>query len=442
MKTLEAVPVGSKKKSPIARLPRGIGITKTVSGRGREFWRVRLGKTFTGGTVIKKDFTNLAQAKEWIFGDAQKQKASPGSILELKQQSGASAFAISPARLAEAADAFRRCDEAGLSLSEAVDFAVRHAKPASGEISFEKAIEMALAEKKRLKKRPSYLADLGKRWRRFERWLPSDKRKAMNAVTKLDFKRFLQNCNLNPIGERNMLRNLSPLFTWAVENGHMAENPCEGIKVSGNSDESTVYILTPAQVTKLLTAASQQIKIRPKPSEDEITVLPGELLSWLTVGLFCGLRPDEAKRLEWNDIDFEKRHIDLPAAKAKGRSRRIIPMPDNLIEWLLPQRKSDGAIVPFNFRRKFWALTNAAEMRPWPKDCLRHSFGSYHLAKYSNAGLTAELMGHRSTQMLYAHYREVIKNQSDVNAYWQLSPSVFAESETKARRVVPMNRAA
>ena len=52
-----------------------------------------------------------------------------------------------------------------------------------------KAIEGALAEKSK-SKRPTYLADLGKRWRRFERWLPTDKRKAINGITKLDIRRF------------------------------------------------------------------------------------------------------------------------------------------------------------------------------------------------------------------------------------------------------------
>ena len=57
----------------------GVGITKTVSGRGREFWRARLGKRFTGGHVVKRDFSTLTDARKWIFGEAQEKKANPGA---------------------------------------------------------------------------------------------------------------------------------------------------------------------------------------------------------------------------------------------------------------------------------------------------------------------------------------------------------------------------
>jgi hypothetical protein len=34
----------------------GVSIYKDVDGKGNEFWRVRLGKRFTGGQIIKKAF--------------------------------------------------------------------------------------------------------------------------------------------------------------------------------------------------------------------------------------------------------------------------------------------------------------------------------------------------------------------------------------------------
>jgi hypothetical protein len=32
-------------------------------------------------------------------------------------------------------------------------------------------------------------------------------------------------------------------------------------------------------------------------------------------------------------------------------------------------------------------------------------------------------MGHRSSQMLYERYREVIKEQADIEAFWNIAPS-------------------
>ena len=70
----------------------------------------------------------------------------------------------------------------------------------------------------------------------------------------------------------------------------------------------------------------------------------------------------------------------------------------------------------------FSEIWRGPEWNPWPKDCLRHSYGSYHLAKFRHAGDTAENMGHRNTNMLYKHYRDVIKDQADIEAFWRLGP--------------------
>jgi integrase len=67
-----------------------------------------------------------------------------------------------------------------------------------------------------------------------------------------------------------------------------------------------------------------------------------------------------------------------------------------LFEWLLVCRNKSGPMLPVNFRRKRWALSRAMGWREWPDDILRHSFDSYHLAKYRNAALTAEQMGHKN----------------------------------------------
>ena len=72
-------------------------------------------------------------------------RAEPGPIVDLKAGAGESAFKLSAAQLVEAEAAFRTCDQAGLSLTEAVRFAVLHAKPPAGVISLGRAIERSIA---------------------------------------------------------------------------------------------------------------------------------------------------------------------------------------------------------------------------------------------------------------------------------------------------------
>ncbi|MEO6847154.1 MAG: hypothetical protein ABI254_07840 [Chthoniobacterales bacterium] len=422
-----------KKKALIANLPNGVGVSKSDSGRGRTFIRVRLGRRFTGGQAQKKDFPDVESARVWIFGEgATSHKAAPGSIVDLKTAAGSAAFTLSAAQLAEADAAFRACATARLSLTEAVKFAVRHSKPPAGVISVAEAIEQAL-KKKSKSKRPTYLADLKKRWTRFEKWLSPQKKKAINGIGKLDVRQFLDDCMLQPVGERNMLRNVSVLFGWAVDQEHMVENPCLGMAVEqSTTKKAAVRILSIAEVRKLFHLVVFGFKAEAADEEKEawrkkfgavsLTVPATDLLPMMAVGCFAGVRPEESARMTWGMVDFERKHIDLPAEITKDGDRRIVDMSDNLIEWLLACRKDSSGPLPVNFRRKRWALCRAMGWDAWPDDILRHSYGSYHLAKHKNAALTAEQMGHKNARMLYAHYREVVKNAADIEVYWSLTP--------------------
>jgi hypothetical protein len=116
-------------------------------------------------------FPTLDKARKWIFGDAQRQKADAGSLLELRSRAGTAVFELSSVQVNEAINAFRRLGKVNMSLTEAVDFAIKHSRPDAGVISVEEAIEKALETKR--SKRPSYIRDLRKRWSRFKEWLPA-----------------------------------------------------------------------------------------------------------------------------------------------------------------------------------------------------------------------------------------------------------------------------
>ena len=116
-----------RSEKPIARLPSGVNVHKEGEG-----WRVRLGKKFTGGVVVRKRFDTLADARFWIEGQA-------------GQKSHIQATALTLSQLAEAKDAFTKLN--GASLTEAVRFYLAHAKPAGGTKKFDEAINALLKSK-------------------------------------------------------------------------------------------------------------------------------------------------------------------------------------------------------------------------------------------------------------------------------------------------------
>ena len=419
-------------KARIKDLPPGVGVGKAVSGRGKEYWRVRLGKKFTGGPVVLKDFSKLEEAREWIFGGADKEKATPGAMIDLKEKAGMVAFELSATDLHESAGALKELEKAGMTLTEAIQFAIRHAKPPAGVLSVAKAIEGALAEKSK-SKRPAYLADLGKRWRRFERWLPTDKLKAINGITKLDIRRFLNDCKLNPMGERNMLRNLSVLFSWAVNQHHMAENPCLGMTVEESTTKrSVVRILSIEEARELLHLVAAGFKVeadereknswREKFGAISLTVPPMDLVPIIAVGCFGGVRPEESARMTWDMVDFKRKHIDLPADITKDGDRRIVDMSENLAEWLLPCRKESGPLLPYELPPETLGALPGDELEGLAR---RHSAALLRLLSPRQPSKCRPYRGTdgpKNARMLYAHYREVVKDASDIEEYWRLTP--------------------
>jgi integrase len=402
-----------------------------VTVKGVVYWRVRLGKRFTGGKVQIKHFKTLEEARQWIQGTGHKLKATPVPLLERKTNLGAAGFELTPSQNSEAVDAFRRLAKTDMTLTYAVDFALKHARPAAGVISVAEAIENARVRKQ--SRRPTYRANLKSRWLRFERWLPKAKKKGLHLVTQADIRSYLNHCNLKPKGEDNERRHLAVLFSWAVEQHYIAANPCKGIAAASKDEEKKPpQVLTIPEVVQILTLAQQQVVQPLLVAKDEIadiTVHPWDLIPYLTIGLFAGYRPEETRRIEWHEIDFTRGVIKLPASKAKGKAKRRVTMRPNLIAWLKPCRPENGkGKIILNWRWKFRAFQKALGegWNPWPHDSLRASYASYDLERGKHAGETAKSMGHRNVDTLYRHYIDEIEEVSDAEVYWTLDPESVA----------------
>jgi integrase len=90
--------------------------------------------------------------------------------------------------------------------------------------------------------------------------------------------------------------------------------------------------------------------------------------------------------LDWENIHLvgSQRFIEVAARKAKTRQRRIVSISDNLAAWLMPLAQVTGPVVLSAYRERHQRLQVLAKLTPWPRNVLRHSFGSYHLAFHKN----------------------------------------------------------
>ena len=195
-----------------------------------------------------------------------------------------------------------------------------------------------------------------------------------------------------------VLAKIGPFFNWCIRENYCDNNPCKTVK-RPRSDDSPPSIFTPPETRKLLRTAF---------------VNDRGLIPYLAIGLFAGVRPLEIQRLQKQDIN--DLYIEIKASKTKTRKRRLVSLSNNLKAWL----RLGGDLPPNNKPKRLSRILEKARLK-WKPDIMRHSYASYHLAFHQSADKTALEMGHRDTQMLFRHYRELVTKE-EAQAYWSIEP--------------------
>jgi integrase len=331
-------------------------------------------------------------------------------IAKVQQENdSAAAFSVPEELRTEALKCQRLLQPANATLTDAVQFYLKHAKPVGGTKTLANAITELLASKRKAGRRESYVSILGWVLKAFARDYVD---RHVNEITRHDVESWLdQHGNLAT--RKNRIRDLAIFFEFCRRRGYCASNPLENIErpiVTYGLPE----IFTVEEAAALLTAGE---------AHPELEFVPA-----IAIGLFAGLRTAEIKKLDWSNIHFENREIDVGAGIAKRRQQRNVEMGDSLIGWLTPHAKSKGPVYPVRAaRRKLEQLRELAGITKWPDNGLRHSFGSYHLACFQNPLVTAFQMGHSTTDMLFNNYRNYRISKKDAEAYWKLAPASRGE---------------
>ena len=197
---------------------------------------------------------------------------------------------------------------------------------------------------------------------------------------------------------KGALMTLRNIFQWSISRGMMAANPANGVDMPAQ-ESLPPGIHTPEQA-KIVLEAARRIDLN--------------VMRCLAVRYFAGLRTSEAVALE--ETEIKEQFIEVTAAKAKTRRRRLVTIQPNLRAWL-----DLGGTLPLRqVNNRLRAVTLSIPGVPWPHNATRHSFASYHLAKFGNAGKTALEAGH-TEQMLFNHYREIVLPE-DAEKFFNIRP--------------------
>jgi integrase len=193
------------------------------------------------------------------------------------------------------------------------------------------------------------------------------------------------------------------------------ENPCEGITITAESKE--VEILSNDQVIALLEAAMQE-----KEKVRQVMV------PYLVLGLFAGLRPEEAQKMRWEWIEplDEKgiAQVKVPAEISKISESRYAELSQTGWNILKPYMKQAGPIGWS--RRAFRRIREKVGLAgiAWAADCIRHTYASSWLAVHKDRAHLAEIMGN-SPAIIRKHYKRAIPI-NDAEGYFQISLEIIS----------------
>jgi integrase len=148
--------------------------------------------------------------------------------------------------------------------------------------------------------------------------LPHIGNKAVGAVGKPEIRDVLRAKGGAPVAANRTLAVIKKLFRWALGQGYVDRDPCEGISKPGDETKRD-RVLSDDELARVCRTA-------------EATGYPfGPAVRLL---ILTGARREEVGAMRWSEVNFVAKVWTLPAARAKNGVEHIIPLSDGAIEIL------------------------------------------------------------------------------------------------------------
>lgn len=284
-----------------------------------------------------------------------------------------------------------------------------------------KAVEELVLAKEADRMSHVYVKDLKDRLKRFVNEVGGN----INDITVAGIESFLRGLKteekpVRPLSGRsrnNYRRAIATLIYFAEARGYLTKNSVDVESVAkAREDEGDIEIFTPEEMGRVLAAADE---------------MNSDLIPFLAIGAFAGLRHAEIQRLDWSEVKLADGFIEVKASKAKTASRRLVPITENLSAWLTPHKKANGLVCPLvSMTNQFlklavmvtekWQQEKPAGTFQWRHNALRHSFISYRVAQVQNVAQVALEAGN-SSQMVFSNYRELVR-PTDAEKWFGIRP--------------------
>jgi integrase len=369
-------------------------ITKVIS-KGQAYFKLECRYS---GKRIRKRFKTEAQAKEEAF-----------RLKILYEQMGTRGIELDRVKRDDALQAFDILSGYTVSLRDVAQFYIKH-HPQEDILTFGQCIDKYIEYyQSRISGgnsdqiRPDTLRDIkfrASQWRVFSDLYP-------DQLTKEQIKEYLFDNDHSSISHQNNLRHLNQFYRWIISKGYASTNPAIDLRVRTPRKNPEIY--EPNEVRKIL----KQTKI-----------LYPQLIPYMSILFFAGVRPYEAMRLDWYAFDWDRSAVLINHRISKTHTDRWVSLKPNLIEFLQPYQKERGLIFPMSrsslnrYRRKIFSEAQVKVKQ----DGARHSFATYN---YLAEGLekTLDALGHIDSKMLIKSYKnQMVGREAQAIDYFSILP--------------------
>jgi len=362
---------------------------KKITNHGKECWKID----------IPANYSPTRKRKRPIYATKAEAERDSRKLRSQVSRFGNQLPPIPHDLHAVVVEALKILEPHGIGLERAVAEYVQRLEKSQSSITYKELVDRVVDHKRDLGKRPVYVSDVRQKGRHF---LPFFGENKICEIETLEIDEAIASLQISPSSKQIYRRYLRMFFNQALEWNLIERNPVPPNK-KGQIYRKEPKIFSVDQVTRLLKGATS------------------ELLPYYTLAVFCGIRPVEITRLNWEDIDFEKRIIELSTDQSKTHERRMIKVEDTPFSWLAQFKGKTGSIVPSSFRAKFDANRKASGLfSEWSSDVLRHTCATYHATFHENFEKTSFMLGHDVRTLKNFYFRPVLDEAAE--EFWAITP--------------------
>jgi integrase len=220
----------------------------------------------------------------------------------------------------------------------------------------------------------------------------------------------------DPSTIRNALKPLQVIYRRAIEDGDLAVNPCERLRLPAARGRRE-RIASPTEAAALIAA-----------------LRPGDRALW-GCAFYAGLQRGELRALIWDDVDLADGLIRVerstsghgetsgPKSRAGRRGVPIVAvLRDLLVEHKLVTRRDSGLVfgssrtqpfTPTAVRKRALTAWRRTGLKPIGLQECRHTFASLLIAAGVNAKAITAYLGHASIQTTFDLYGHLMPGNED-----------------------------